>query len=338
MIASVGAPTNDVYEAVLALSRSIAGRDDLVSLLSGVAESLQRIVAFDFAALILHDREAKSMRSYVLDAAAPAAVGPARCFPVEQDPAGWVWVQQQPLVISRLEGESRWPEFTEWVRTAGLRSLTLVPLTAGERRLGAFGFGCLAPFAPSREELAFLERVASEFAVAVESFLARQDLLRERDRLRTLFDITKVLVSRLSQEELFAAISTQLSRVVRHDTAVLTLWHEEKREVDAFALHFSGPPLFSKEQALIRPEGMPTALAIETGKPVVAYDTDGDLYPSPEFGRFVAMGCKSECSVPLITANRTLGTLEIVRTTDELWTNNDVEFLVQVAGQVAIAV
>jgi len=274
----------------------------------------------------------------VLDAAAPADVGPARCFPVEQDPAGWVWVQQQPLVISRLEGESRWPEFTEWVRTAGLRSLTLVPLTAGESRLGAFGFGCLAPFAPSREELAFLERVASEFAVAVESFLARQDLLRERDRLRTLFDITKVLVSRLSQEELFAAISTQLSRVVRHDTAVLTLWHEEKREVDAFALHFSGPPLFSKEQALIRPEGMPTAVAIETGKPVVAYDTDGDRYPSPEFGRFVAMGCKSECSVPLITANGTLGTLEIVRTTDELWTNNDVEFLVQVAGQVAIAV
>jgi len=338
MIASVGASANDVYEAVLALSRSIAGRDDLGSLLSGVAESLQRIVAFDFAALILHDREAKSMRSYVLDAAAPADVGPARCFPVEQDPAGWVWVQQQPLVISRLEGESRWPEFTEWVRTAGLRSLTLVPLTAGESRLGAFGFGCLAPFAPSREELAFLERVASEFAVAVESFLARQDLLRERDRLRTLFDITKVLVSRLSQEELFAAISTQLSRVVRHDTAVLTLWHEEKREVDAFALHFSGPPLFSKEQALIRPEGMPTAVAIETGKPVVAYDTDGDRYPSPEFGRFVAMGCKSECSVPLITANGTLGTLEIVRTTDELWTNNDVEFLVQVAGQVAIAV
>jgi formate hydrogenlyase transcriptional activator len=221
--APVGASSSDIYEAVLALSRSIAGRDDLGSLLSGVAESLQRIVAFDFAALILHDREAKSMRSYVLDAAAPADVGPARCFPVEQDPAGWVWVQQQPVLIPRLETESRWPEFTEWVRTAGLRSLTLVPLTAGENRLGAFGFGCLAPFAPSPEELAFLERVASEFAVAVDSFLARQDLLRERDRLRTLFDVTKALVSKLSPDEFFAEISAQLSRVVRHDFAVLTL-------------------------------------------------------------------------------------------------------------------
>lgn len=76
-----------------------------------------------------------------------------------------------------------------------------------------------------------MERVASEFAVAVESFFAKQDLLRERDRLRTLFDITKVLVSKLSQDELFTAISTQLSRVIRHDYAILTLWNEKTKEL-----------------------------------------------------------------------------------------------------------
>jgi len=337
IITPVGASQSDIYEAVLALSRSIAGRNDLSSLLSGVAESLQRIVAFDFAALILYDREANSMRSYVLDAAALADVGPTRRLPVEQDPGGWVWVHQQPLVIA-LEAESRWPEFTEWVRTAGLRSLTLVPLTAGENRLGAFGFGCLAPFAPSREELAFLERVASEFAVAVESFLAKQDLLRERDRLRTLFDVTKALVSKLSPDELFAAISAQLSKVVPHDFAVLTLWNEKTRDLDTIALHFTGPPLFDSEQAHVPPEGMPSAEALATGKPVVAYETDLDRYPSPHYRRFVAMGCKSGCSIPLITGNGTLGTLEIGRITGDVWTDGDVEFLVEVAGQVAIAV
>jgi formate hydrogenlyase transcriptional activator len=338
IIAPVGASSSDVYEAVLALSRSIAGRDDLGSLLSGVAECLQRIVAFDFAALILHDHESESMRYHVLDAAAPGDVGPARRFPVEQDPAGWAWAHQQAMVISRLEAASRWPEFTEWVTAAGLHSLTLVPLTAGENRLGAFGFGRLAPFAPSREELAFLERVASEFAVAVESFLTRQDLVRERDRLRTLFDITKALVSKLSPDDLFAAISAQLSRVVRHDFAVLTLWNAKTRDLDTFALHFTGPPLFDREQSHVPPEGMPSAEALATGKPVVAHDTDMDRYPSPHYRRFVAMGCKSECSVPLITGNGTLGTLEIARTTDDVWTDSDVEFLVQVAGQVAIAV
>jgi formate hydrogenlyase transcriptional activator len=83
---------------------------------------------------------------------------------------------------------------------------------------------------------------------------------------------------------------------------------------------------------------MPTAEALASGKPVVAYDTEKDRYPSPHYARFVAMGCKSECSVPLITGNGTLGTLEIVRTSDDIWTDSDVEFLVQVAGQIAIAV
>jgi formate hydrogenlyase transcriptional activator len=338
MIAAVRASSSDIYEAVMALSRSIAGRNDLGSLLSGVAECLQRIVAFDFAALILYDEGSESMRYYVLDATAPEDVGPARRFPVEQDPAGWVWLHQEPLVIPRLEAESRWPESTAWLRTAGLHSLTLLPLTVGENRFGAFGFGCLAPFTPTEEELAFLKRATSEFAATVESFLARQDLLRERDRLRTLFDITKALVSKLSPDELFAEISVQLSRVIRHDIAVLTLWDEKTQEVDALGLHFAGPPLFDKEQARLRPEGMPTADAIASGKAVVAFDTDKGRYPSPHFARFVAMGCKSVCSVPLITGNGTLGTLEIVRTTNDIWTGSDVEFLAQVASQVAIAV
>ena len=85
-------------------------------------------------------------------------------------------------------------------------------------------------------------------------------------------------------------------------------------------------------------EGLPSAEALATGKPVVAYATDIDRYPSPSFRRFMEAGCKSGCSVPLITGNGPLGTLEIGRTTDDVWTDGDVEFLVQVAGQVAIAV
>ena len=338
MISPVGASSTDIYEAVVALSRSISRRSDLGGLLSGVAECLQRIVAFDVAALILYDRESTSMRYYVLNAAAPADMGPGRSFPAEVDPGAWVWANQQAMVIPRLEDEVRWPEFTEWAIRAGLHSITLAPLTAGENRLGAFGFGCRTTFAPCGEELAFLERVASEFSIAVESFLIKQELVRERDRLRTLFDITKALVSKLSPEELFNAISVELSRVVRHDFAVLTFWDGKTRELNAIALHFSGPPLFDKQQAQVCPDGMPTAEALASGKPVVAYDTDLDRYPSPDYRRFVSMGCKSECSVPLITANGALGTLEIVRTTDELWTDADVEFLVEIAGQVAIAV
>ena len=213
----------------------------------------------------------------------------------------------------------------------------LVPLTAGDNRLGAFGFSSVAPLDPSPAELAFLERVASEFAVAVESFLARQEAVRERDRLRTLFDITNALVSKLSPDELFSAISAQLSSVIRHDFSVLTL-RDEAGSLEMVGLHFTGTQLFDKEQGHIDPEGMPSAEALATGKPVVVPDVRLAPYPSPEYRRFVELGCKSACSVPLVTSNGTLGTLEFARTADDVWTDEDVDFLVQVARQIAIAV
>jgi formate hydrogenlyase transcriptional activator len=52
----------------------------------------------------------------------------------------------------------------------------------------------------------------------------------------------------------------------------------------------------------------------------------------------VELGCKSACSVPLVTSNGTLGTLEVARTTGDVWTDEDVDFLVLVARQIAIAV
>ena len=216
--------------------------------------------------------------------------------------------------------------------------MVLVPLTSGDNRLGAFGFSSVSPYEPSPDELAFLERVASEFAVAVESFLAKQEAVRERDRLRTLFDITNALVSKLSPDELFSAISEQLSKIVRHDHAVLTLRNEETGILDVYALHSTDAQLLEAVKGPFNPEGMPAAEVLATGKPVVARAIDVDRYPNPNFRRFVALGFKSICSVPLITRDRIIGTLALSRMTDDVWTPDDVEFLAQVANQIAIAV
>ena len=335
MIGPVEVSSTAIYEAVVALARSIAGRSDLESLLSGVGESLRRIVGFAYVGLTLHDHKRNRMQDHVLrDSGKPVA---GLCLPDDQHPAGWVWLNQQPLVIAGLQNETRWPEYTAHAGRSGVGAVTLVPLTAGDNRLGAFGFGCAAQHEPSAVELGFLERVSSEFAVAVESFLARQEAIRERDRLRTLFDITNALVSKLSPDELFSAISAQLSRVIPHDFSILML-RDETGSLEMVGLHFVGTQLFHKEQERFNPEGTAAAEALATGKPVVVRDVDRDRYSSPDYRRLEDLGCKSACSVPLVTSNGTLGTLEIARTTDDLWTDEDVDFLVQVASQIAIAV
>jgi formate hydrogenlyase transcriptional activator len=338
MIIGMGATSGDIYEAVLALSRSIAGHTDLDSLLAGVAKSLGRVVSFDHLGLILHDPAENSMRGHILNAPGNPAIASLR-LPVDEDPAGWVWRHQKPLLIPRLENENRWPLFVERARTEfGISTLILVPLTAGESRLGAFGFSSVSPLDPSPAEIAFLERVASEFAVAVEAFFAKQAAVRERDRLRTVFDISNALVSKLVPDELFSAISDQLSKVIRHDYALLTLCNEKTGAQDPYALHSTSSRLLEEFKDPFDPEDMPAAEVLATGKPVVAYASDADRYSSPVFRRFVTLGCKSICSVPLISRDRMMGILALVRTTDEPWPASDVEFLAQVACQVAIAV
>ena len=331
-----GARKDALYQAVIALSRSIAGRVDLRDLLSGVADSVRPIVSFDHIALILHDPNSNAMQGYILNEPCNPVIASLR-LPVEADPAGWVWLNQQPLVVSRLHSENRWPEFVTRARDFGITTLVLVPLTAGNSRLGAFGFGSVAPVDPSPVEIAFLERVASEFAVAVESFLAKQEALRERDRLETLFDITNALVSNLERDELFSAISAQLSKVIRYDFAMLTLCNETGG-LDVYALHSARPLLAEAAKGVLDPAGLPSAEVLATGKPVVAHDTDIDRYPNPGFRQFVELGTKSLCLVPLIAQDRVIGTLDLCRVTDENWSEQDVEFLVQIASQIAMTV
>jgi formate hydrogenlyase transcriptional activator len=336
LIGENGTRKEALYQAVMALSRSIAGRTDLRSLLSGVAESLRGIVSFDHVGLILHDRNGNAMQGYIVNEPCNPVIVSLR-LPVEEDPAGWVWLNQQSLLVSPLQSETRWPEFVSRARDFGISSLMLVPLTTGNNRLGAFGFGSVARLDPSPAEIAFLERVASEFAVAVESFLAKQEALRERDRLQALCDITHVLVSKLDRDELFSAISEQLSRLIRHDYALLTLCNGTGG-LDVYSLRCTNPRFLEELKGPLDPAGMPSAEALATGKPVVACDLDIDRYPNPNFRRLVALGAKSACLVPLIARDRTLGTLDLCRTTDEAWTPEDIEFLVQVASQIAMTV
>ena len=327
---------NALYQAVMALSRSIAGRTDLRSLLAGAAESLRQIVSFDHAALILHEPDGNTMHGHILNEPCNPVIASLR-LPVDADPAGWVWQNQRPLVISSLPSETRWPEFVSRARDFNINTLVLVPLTTGDSQLGAFGFGSVAPFDPGPAEIAFLGRIASEFAVAVQSYLSKQQAIRERDRLRTLFDITDALVSKLDRDELFSAISAQICKIIRHDSALLTLANENG-SLEVYALHSATPQLLEALKGPFNPVGMPAEQVLATGKPVVATEADVDRYPNPNFRRFLSLGYKSLCSVPLIARNRILGTLALNRMTDEAWSSDDVEFLVQVAGQISMAV
>ena len=89
-------------------------------------------------------------------------------------------------------------------------------------------------------------------------------------------------------------------------------------------------------------ENSPAKRAFETLKPVIANPEDGprEGYGPPNHGHNLAIaeGIKRACFIPLVNRGRALGNLVLARTTAEAFTEDDVDFLSQAAGQIAIAI
>ncbi len=131
------------YQALLEVSEAIAVHRDLSELFRDLAKRLHRVVLFDHMRLLLYDPERHTMRLHVLETPQASELPPCSELPVDESPGGWVWQSQQPLVIPRVEDETRFPKVTPCMRELGVRSFCAVPLTTAQRRLGALGFGSL---------------------------------------------------------------------------------------------------------------------------------------------------------------------------------------------------
>jgi formate hydrogenlyase transcriptional activator len=336
-IVSVEMPDSDIYRAVFDLSQSIAGHSDLETLCNSLADALRRVVAFEGLGLVLHDPVSNQLRLHTVSANVPFKQKEVVKSADGDDLGAWVWREQQPLVISPLENDPRWVEELRDVVEQGVQALTLVPLSNGDRRLGILGFGFTRPYEPDADALAFLQRVASEFAVAVDGYLARQALLRERDRMRVLFEITNALVSKLPMQDLFPAIAEQLRRVVSYDFAVMALLDKATGIATLSGLHCLGGIEIEIGEVSANPDGLPAGEALATGKPVICAGNDFERFRSPLYRKYADLGFQSSCSVPFAGPNGATGVLDLGRRSGEPFTPDEVDLLVQVAQQIAIA-
>src|SRR5205085_2484812 len=91
--------SGDVHRALLEVSEAIVAHRDLTALFQELAESLHRVVRFEILALVLHEATSNTMRLHILEAAGPTEIPSDLVLPVDDDPAGWVWQTQKPLII-----------------------------------------------------------------------------------------------------------------------------------------------------------------------------------------------------------------------------------------------
>ena len=335
---------SDQLRLLIQVAEAIATHRDLTALCRDLAKRLPTIVPFEFIALFLHDQEKGVMRVDMLGTADADSIPPGLEVPVDGSFSGLVFSTQRPIIVNDQHEAARFPATISLMQRTGAESFCMIPLTTTVRRLGAMAFGSCKTQAFDESELEFLQLVVSQIAVAVDNVLHEESartvqtqLSQERDRLRLLLEVSESIASHRNLNDLFKDFSERLPRVVPFDYINLLL-HDPARDV--MRLHI----LVAPEESTIRP-GMEfpvnesaSGLAWQTQRPLTVEDVDTET----RFPRLIAMmrenGVRSFCAVPLTTALRRLGSLGFGSLTYRVYTESDLNFMQQVANQVAVAV
>jgi formate hydrogenlyase transcriptional activator len=334
------------YQALLEVSQSVASHRDLTALFRDLAERLPRAVSFDSLWLVLYDPARNRMRLHVLEGPARGAAERSAWpleRPMEESPSALVWSTQVPLVVFNLADDTRYRAAFRLLLDNGVRSCCILPLTTAHRRLGAVGFGYALPHNYSEADVEFLGQVARQIAVAVDNVLAHEEagelqaaLAEERDRLRLLLDLNNTLAPNLDLRQLLRTVSSNVRRAMRCDYTSVILPEPDGVLLRIYARDFSELPEPLAEELLVPRVGTPAGIVLETGK-VLVLDAEELARFDPKINPTLALGVKSACFLPLVARERLLGTLNVGRFPERAFTQDDVDFLRQVASQVALA-
>jgi formate hydrogenlyase transcriptional activator len=331
-------PPDTQYSALLQVADAILAHRDLNALFRDLSRLLRQVVPFDYINLVLYDPELEAMRLRILEATVPLPEAPKYQFiPLAETPSGFAWSEQGPVVIPDIAVETRWPRIIGLLRGIGISSGCYIPLSSAQRRLGVLGFGFVQRHEFTPAEIAFMENVAAPVAVAVDNALNHDQLSHERDRLKALLDITNALVSNLDESGLFQAITSCLKQAIRHDYASLALTGPSPDTLRLKALDFPRGQGFIREDMVFPTPGSLAGAAAAERKAVRFSASDLAAAESEVTHLLRKEGIRSILCVPLITRNGVLGTLNVASFEDEAFSKSDVEFMTQVANQVAVA-
>ena len=323
------------YETLLQFSDVMVSRLELRELFHELAVRLQRVANCSVLSFILHDPKKNVMRNLLWEGATIPDLPPE--VQIEESASGWVWKHQTPLIIPDLQLETRYPVIFNALRKAGVRSYCMLPMTAGERKLGAIAVGAEHPDAYGESDIAFLRRVAKLIALAADNSLVQRALVEEKERLRALVEVSRTLASSLEMRRLLPLISDCVTRVVPHDFAGVTLFDDDRKDMRVYILSSPETGTVVEPERAVAAEETLAIHAILAGKSQTFTRKDLVELNTPVSHHVLDAGLNTVHCVPLMTGKGTFGTLNIGSKQDNAFSLHDHELLNQVAAQLAIA-
>jgi formate hydrogenlyase transcriptional activator len=213
---------------VLELGKALLTNPDIRQMLAAIEASIQRLIPHDYATIALQNlNNTEQLLVRELPSTGPSS-GEEAVLPIEGSPDGWVFVHQEPLLMSQVQDKKAGSPALQ--AAAGIKSGCWVPLNSRGEVIGTL-------FVGSRQEAAFeprhaetLHRAASQIAGIIKMdhgfrrIVELSSKLKEEKRyleeeLRTEYNFEEIV----GESRDLKAVLKQVETVAATDATVLIL-------------------------------------------------------------------------------------------------------------------
>jgi formate hydrogenlyase transcriptional activator len=158
-----------------------------------------------------------------------------------------------------------------------------------------------------------------------------------QQRHRALLDVSEKIAAHRDLSALFHALAETLHGLVHFDYLNLVLYDAVRQRMRLHVLETSEPVTIQPGREF-PVEDSPGGWVVTNQRPLVVPDINKETRFSEAIELMRQAGVRSFCALPLTTAHRRLGTIGFGSTREYAYTGDDLEFMAQVAAQIAVAV
>lgn len=210
-----------VEEAFISAARALTSHLDIDGVCEAVLQAVEVVFGATSCWILLHDQSTNMLRTRTFRGAGAAAYRDLS-LPPDVGVLGLAFTSRQVVFVPNVLEEDRWFDVAR-VHGSGLRSVFMVPLIHKGKAIGVVGldsphFGADHP--PTPADIARLEALAAQIAIAITNAQLYEASEQDRQRLRALLHERRRLRGHVSQlkEEIREAYS--FGEIVGDDTAL----------------------------------------------------------------------------------------------------------------------
>ena len=246
--------------------------------------------------------------------------------------------QPHAIEVHDASSESRFSDLAQLMKAGGFHSFRIVPVSTQKYATGVLILGRNNSGGFAAEQVMLSDKAARQIALLLENSLVADLFLSDRARLKTLFDINTALASTFDIQEIFEKVSQTVGRIISRDYTCLAVYDKPADVLNIRFLDSENRPMSALSASAVPVSEYPAGIAHRQRAAMFFNHSDLQLFKSRYSQSLLAQGIRWLCHLPLISRNKSLGTLGLASLTGGAISEDDGVLLTQIASQMVLAV